>query len=111
MRRFFNLFFGCDSMVEAGARAIHAFGTRNQRSARMQVKKVVGLVGIAIGVTVGVSNLAGCASGTGSKRAEARGEADSFRSSLNEMPGNIDKTMASLMTLSDNRAADKSKEL
>jgi hypothetical protein len=98
-------------MVEVGARAIHAFGTRNPRSARMQLKNAIGFVGIAMGVMVGVSSLAGCASGAEATRSQARGEADSFRQSLSEMPGHIDKTIASLMTLSDNRAADKSKEL
>lgn len=75
------------------------------------LKTSIGFLGLGMCVLAGGMLVSGCASDTEAKRAEARGAAGSFRSSLNTMPGQIDATMAKLATLSDNRTSDKSKAL
>src|SRR5688572_5665425 len=75
------------------------------------MKTLVRVAGIGLFVASSAAVVSGCATGTENKRAEARGAAGSFRSSLGEMPGHIDRTMSKLMELSDNRSADKSKTL
>lgn len=73
----------------------------------MRVKTMAKATTLGVCVVLAATAASGCASGTETKRAEARGAAGSFRTSLAEMPETIDQAMSKLMTLADARTTNK----